>query len=176
MMSSLLWTLIAIQIAMGAFDTFYHHELTERLAWRPSQRHELQLHSIRNMLYAVLFLTLGWAEVHGFWALIALALLVVEVFVTLMDFVEEDISRKLPASERINHTLLALNYGAILVLLLPVLIEWAGRSTGVDVIFYGFWSVLAGVSAAGVGLFGWRDLAASKRLARLNGVAGTNLV
>ena len=35
-MTSLLWTLIAIQIAMGMFDTFYHHELTERLAWRPS--------------------------------------------------------------------------------------------------------------------------------------------
>jgi len=34
------------------------------------------------------------------------------VIVTLMDFVEEDLSRKLPASERINHTLLALNYGA----------------------------------------------------------------
>lgn len=34
MTSSLLWTLIAIQIAMGAFDTFYHHEMTERLAWR----------------------------------------------------------------------------------------------------------------------------------------------
>ena len=44
-MTSLLWTLIAIQIAMGVFDTFYHHELTERLAWRPSQRYELQLHA-----------------------------------------------------------------------------------------------------------------------------------
>ena len=41
-MTSLLWTLIAIQIVMGVFDTFYHHELTERLAWRPSQRYELQ--------------------------------------------------------------------------------------------------------------------------------------
>ena len=100
MMSSLLWSLIAIQIAMGAFDTFYHHELTERLAWRPSQRHELQLHSIRNVLYALLFLTLGWLEVHGVWAMIVIAVLVVEVFVTLLDFVEEDMSRKLPASER----------------------------------------------------------------------------
>ena len=59
--------------------------------------------------------------------MIVISVLVVEVFVTLMDFVEEDMSRKLPASERINHTLLALNYGAILVLLLPILIEWAGR-------------------------------------------------
>ena len=32
-------------------------------------------------------------------------------------------SRKLPASERINHTLFAINYGAILMLLLPVLFD-----------------------------------------------------
>src|SRR6266566_4496995 len=139
-MTPLLWTLIAIQIAMGMFDTFYHHELTERLAWRPSQRHELQLHSVRNTLYALLFLTLGWLEVRGFWAMIVIAVLVVEVVVTLMDFVEEDLSRKLPASERINHTLLALNYGAILVLLLPVLIAWAGQPAAIEPAFHGFWS------------------------------------
>src|SRR3977135_684398 len=161
MMSSLLWTLIAIQIARGAFATFYHHELTERLAWRPSQRHELQLHSIRNMLYALLFPTLGWFEVHGFWAMIVIAVLVVEVVVTLMDFVEEDMSRKLPASERINHTLLALNYGAILVLLVPILIELAGRPTTVQRISYGFWSILAATSALGAGIGGVRDFAAS---------------
>ena len=137
MTSSFLWTLIAIQIAMGAFDTLYHHELTERLAWRPSQRHELQLHSVRNALYALLFLTFGWLEVHGFWAMIVIAVLVVEVVVTLMDFVEEDMSRKLPASERINHTLLALNYGAILVLLLPVLIPLV-LLIGIGVVLWGF--------------------------------------
>src|SRR6476646_8845821 len=131
MISSFLWSLIAIQIFMGAFDTFYHHELTERLAWRPSQRHELELHCVRNALYALLFLTLGWLEVHGVWAVVVIAILVVEVVVTLMDFVEEDMSRKLPATERINHTLLALNYGAILMLLLPVLIGWAAQPTGV---------------------------------------------
>ena len=52
-MTTMLWTLIAIQIAMAAFDTIYHHELTERLAWRPSQRHELKLHAARSLIYAV---------------------------------------------------------------------------------------------------------------------------
>ena len=176
MMSSFLWSLIAIQIAMGAFDTFYHHELTERLAWRPSQRHELRLHSLRNALYALLFLTLGWLEVHGFWAMVVIAVLVVEVIVTLMDFVEEDMSRKLPATERINHTLLALNYGAILVLLLPVLIEWADRPTGIVSAYYGFWSILAAVAAIGAGIGGIRDFAASRRLARLNSAPAGGLV
>src|SRR6185369_4257636 len=92
-------------------------------------RHELRLHSLRNALYALLFATLGWLEVHGFWAMLVIAVLVVEIIVTLLDFVEEDMSRKLPATERINHTLLALNYGAILMLLLPVLIEWADQPT-----------------------------------------------
>jgi uncharacterized protein (TIGR01777 family) len=166
-MTTLLWTLIAIQIAMGAFDTIYHHELTERLAWRPSQRHELQLHSLRNALYALLFLTLGWLEVHGVFAMIVIAVLVVEVVVTLLDFVEEDFSRKLPASERINHTLLALNYGAILVLLLPVLIEWAGQPAAVEPAFDGFWSILATLAAIGAGLGGARDFAAARRFERL---------
>ena len=52
MNSTLLWTLISIQIFMGAFDTLYHHEFTERLAWRPSQSHELKLHAVRNFFYA----------------------------------------------------------------------------------------------------------------------------
>ena len=176
MTSPLLWSLIAIQIAMGAFDTFYHHEITQRLAWRPSQRHELQLHGVRNMLYALLFLTLGWLEPHGLAAMAIIVVLVVEVVITLMDFVEEDISRKLPASERINHTLLALNYGAILILLLPVLMEWAELPTSITAAYYGLWSMLAAVSAIGVGLFGLRDLAASRRLARLNNRSVSGLV
>src|SRR5438876_9005465 len=71
-MTPLLWSLISIQIVMGAFDTFYHHELTERLAWRPSQRYELKLHGVRNTLYALLFLVLGWLEVYGIWAMLVI--------------------------------------------------------------------------------------------------------
>src|ERR1700761_7332165 len=157
MASPVLWTLIAIQIAMGAFDTFYHHELTERLAWRSSQRRALQLHGVRNMLYALLFLILGWLEVHGLLAMAIIVVLVAEVVITLMDFVEEDMSRKLPASERINHTLLALNYGAILVLLLPVLIDWAMQPAGIKAVDHGWLGVGAAVAAAGVAVFGLRD-------------------
>ena len=127
---------------MGVFDTFYHHELTERLAWRPSQRYELQLHGLRNVLYGLLFLVLGWLEVHGILAMLIIAVLAAEIVITLMDFVEEDMSRKLPASERINHTLLAINYGAILVLLLPVLIDWAMQPTGVKSAYAGWLSLV----------------------------------
>ena len=153
-MTSLLWTLIAVQIAMGVFDTFYHHELTERLAWRPSQRYELKLHGVRNTLYAFLFLVLGWLEVHGIFAIIIIAVLVAEIVITLMDFVEEDMSRKLPATERVNHTLLAINYGAILVLLLPVLIGWASLPTEIQSAYTGLFSMVAAASALRCG--DWR--------------------
>src|SRR5262249_9800978 len=160
-MTPLLWILVAIQVAMGAFDTLYHHELTERLAWRASQRHELQLHSIRNFLYALLFLMFGWLEVYGLLALLVIVVLAAEVVITLMDFVEEDLSRKLPASERINHTLLALNYGAILVLLLPVLIGWAWQPFGIRIVDHGWLGMAATVASMGVAVFGLRDFAAS---------------
>ena len=74
-MTTLLWILIAIQIAMAAFDTIYHHELTERLAWRPSQRHELALHAARSFVYAALFVVLGFLELHGVFAMLVIAAL-----------------------------------------------------------------------------------------------------
>lgn len=175
-MTPLLWTLIAIQIVMGTFDTFYHHEFTERLAWRPSQRFELQLHAVRNMMYALLFLLLGWLEVYGVLALLIIALLVAEIVITLMDFVEEDLSRKLPASERINHTLLAINYGAILVLLLPVLIGWAMQPFGVTVVYQGLLSIAATACAIGAALCGVRDFAVTRRLARMTSTPARELV
>ena len=167
MNSYLLWSLIMIQIVMGAFDTLYHHEFTERLAWRPSQGHELKLHAIRNFLYALIFIVLGCFEVYGLIAYILIGVLAIEVVITLMDFVEEDMSRRLPATERINHTSLALNYGAILVLALPVLLTWAQRETGFVSIHYGLRSYMALLSAIGVAVFGLRDLLASFRSDRL---------
>ncbi|MEA3042068.1 MAG: uncharacterized protein QOC65_1557 [Sphingomonadales bacterium] len=166
-MTSLLWALVAVQIAMGAFDTFFHHEGTERLAWRPSQRRELQLHGVRNLLYAVLFATLGWTEPHGALASALIALLAAELVITLWDFIEEDRTRHLPASERVTHTLLALNYGAILTLLAPVLLGWAATPTGLGPIYHGLWSWLSAAAAFGTGIAGVRDLAAAARTARL---------
>jgi uncharacterized protein len=114
-----LWIAVFAQMMMGAFDTIYHHEGTERLAWRASQRVELILHGVRNLAYAVMFTALGWFEPRGLWAVALLALLAGELLITLWDFVEEDRTRHLPATERITHTLLTLNYGVILAMLVP---------------------------------------------------------
>jgi uncharacterized protein len=167
MTSPLLWTLIVIQLAFGLFDIVYHHEIMERLAWRSSQRRELKLHGARNLAYAVLFLALGFLELKGFWAMLVIAVLAAEIVITFTDFVEEDLSRRLPASERITHALLAINYGAILALLVPVLIGWAEQQTAVVPVWYGIGSVLAPLAAAGVIVFGLRDFFAARRMQRL---------
>src|SRR5437762_12358907 len=162
-MTTMLWTLIAIQTAMAAFDTIYHHVLTERLAWRPSQRHELALHAARSFVSVALFLVLGSLEPHGVFAMLVMLALAIEVVITLADFIEEDMSRKLPASERVNHTLLAINYGAILVLALPLLAAWAGEPAAVKFVSYGYWSALMAFAAFGAAIFGARDMTAARR-------------
>jgi len=167
MTSPVLWSLIVVQLALGLFDIVYHHELTERLPWRRSQRHEMRLHGVRNLAYAALFFTLGLFEPHGVWAMLVIAVLVGELVVTLMDFVEEDVSRKLPATERVTHTLLAINYGAILALLIPVLAGWAGEPSAIVPVWYGIGSVLAPLAALGVIVFGLRDFFAARRAERL---------
>ncbi len=166
-MSDLIWTLVFLQVAMGGFDTLYHHELTERLAWRPSQAGELRLHGARNLAYAVMFLALGWSRPQGALAIALIALMLGELVLTLWDFVEEDRTRKLPASERITHTLLTLNYGVVLALVIPLLTGWARQPTALVPVFQGVWSVLCAIAAAGVVVSGLRDLAAAGRAGRI---------
>ncbi|GLH80222.1 epimerase [Bradyrhizobium sp. SSBR45G] len=175
-MTPLLWSLIALQIVMGVFDTFYHHEFTERLAWRPSQRGELKLHAVRNGLYALLFAVLGWCQPQGVFALLVLAVLAAEIVITLTDFVEEDLTRRLSPSERINHTLLAINYGAILMLLVPLLIDWAMQPTAIVPAYAGLLSWIAAAAAVGAGLCGLRDVTAARRLARMSQPDAAGLV
>jgi uncharacterized protein len=176
MTSPVLWTLIAVQLALGLFDILYHHELTERLPWRTAQRRELNLHGVRNFAYAALFLGLGLSEPHGLWAMLVIAVLAAELVVTLVDFVEEDLTRKLPASERVTHTLLAINYGAILALAVPILLGWARQPTAIVPVWYGIGSALAPMAALGVIVFGLRDIVAGRRAERLVGGDAAELV
>lgn len=60
--------LMAFQGCLGAFDTLYHHELTEALPGRPSARLELSIHSVRSLIYSALFIGLAVWAFHGVWA------------------------------------------------------------------------------------------------------------
>ena len=157
--------LATIQGLVGAFDLAFHHELTERLSWKPGARREMGLHALRNGLYAVIFLVLAWFEPHGWWVAAFVAVLAAEVAITLADFVVEDRSRLLPESERIVHTLLAVSYGAFLALLAPHLLAWADMPSALIAVERGMWSLLFTVFALGVAIWAWRDTARARALA-----------
>ena len=71
--------LMAAQGLLGAFDTLYHHEMTEALPQRRSASKELSIHAIRSLLYSLMFIGLSAWVWHGVWALALLLLFVVAV-------------------------------------------------------------------------------------------------
>jgi uncharacterized protein len=158
-----LFTLIAIQIALGTLDNLWHHEITERLPAKRAARRELSLHATRELLYALLFVGIAHWTWEGAFSLVIAGLLAIEVCVTAADFVVEDMTRRLPKLERILHTVLAVNYGAILAAFAPVLIDWWQMPTAVVAADYGWWSL--GLTAAGCGVGCWavRDAMAAAR-------------
>lgn len=161
-MNTLLLMMI-IQGCLGAFDTLYHHEFTERLPWKPQAAQELWIHGVRNFFYAVIFASLGWVAWGGWLAYLFAAMLLGEIGLTLWDFVIEDRTRKLPASERITHTILAINYGVILALLAPEMMRWAALPAAFYIESHGLWSWTMSLFALGV--FAWAvfDYTRSKR-------------
>ena len=163
--------LMALQGAMGAFDTLYHHEVSERLTWRRCAARELRLHGARNLLYALLFLAFAWSEWHGPLALVLMLVMAAELLLTLADFVIEDRTRDLPASERVTHTLLAINFGVVLGAFTPELVAWSGLPAGLAWRGHGLLSWIASTFGGGVLLWGGRDLARARALERLGAIA-----
>ncbi len=155
--------LLACQGVLGAIDTLWHHEATARLPSSPTARQELVLHGLREAIYAVVFLTLPWWRWEGWLAGVLAMLLAIEIVITLQDFLLEDRTRRLPPSERVLHTVMAIGYGALLALLAPVLLNWAGRPTGLAFESHGVLSWIC--TALGLGVLAWtvRDLAAGVR-------------
>jgi uncharacterized protein (TIGR01777 family) len=153
-----------IQCVLGAFDNLWHHEIQARLPRNPSARKELALHCARELLYAAIFAGIAWRRWQGLWGGLLVALLAAEIAVTICDFVEEDRTRRLPPLERVLHTVMALNYGALLALWAPELGRWLGAPAGLPRTSYGALSWAMTAFALGVGLWGLRDLLAVGRL------------
>ncbi|HSW06715.1 TIGR01777 family oxidoreductase [Aquabacterium sp.] len=157
-------TLLSVQALLGALDNFWHHELQARLPQCTGARRELALHALREAMYGVLFFGLAWWRWLGWCALLLTALLVCEVIVTLLDFLEEDRSRRLPAAERVLHTVLALGYGAFIGLFAPVAWRWFLQPSGWVPVSYGALSGLLTLFAAGVLAWALRNAMAARRL------------
>jgi len=159
--------LLACQGVLGAFDNVWNHEWRERLPSRPGARRELILHALRGGLYAPVFLTFGWLSLRGLYGWAFIAILAIELGITLADFVEEDRSRKLSGLERITHAILTLNYGGFVALAAPEVIAAALQPTGIAVVERGWIAWLMTVYAAGSFGFALREALAARRLGRL---------
>jgi uncharacterized protein (TIGR01777 family) len=158
---TLVFSLLTVQTLLGAVDTLWNHEIAERLPARRAARHELALHAAREFIYAFLFVALAFREWHGAWAGLIAAALLLEVGVTITDFVVEDRTRRLPAFERVLHTVLTLLFGVLLMAIAPVLLEWWREPTAVTAIEYGGFSTLLSVLAVGMAAWGLRDAVAA---------------
>jgi len=163
---TLVFTLLALQALLGAFDNLWHHEWEAKLPQRVSARRELALHAARESIYGVVFLGLAWAEWRGAWAAVLALLLLVEVIITLADFLEEDETRRLPPFERVLHTLLAVGYGLFLASFAPVLLDWGRSPTDLVAVDHGLVSWL--FSAFGIFVLAWavRNALAVRELRR----------
>lgn len=162
-MRTALW-LLALQGAMGAFDTVYYHEWRARLPALAGARAELRLHAFRALVYAALFALLPRVEWRGAWAYVLASLLAAEIFITLRDFVVEDRVRAplggVFAGERTTHALMAIIYGAMLANLMPELLAWRHGETALvphtRAVPVGLvWTLT--LMSAGVALSGLRD-------------------
>lgn len=163
---TLILALVTVQALLGAFDTLWHHELVEGLPGRVSARFELGLHAARELIYAGVFLVLAWLQPNGLLAWLFAVVLLVEILITLTDFIEEDRTRTLPPPERVLHTVMAILYGGFLVMVAPHILAWAGEPTGLVAVGHGAWSWVLTVFAAGVFAWGVRDTLATLALYR----------
>lgn len=156
--------LLVLQGVLGATDTLFNHEFVERLAHRREARGELALHAAREAVYAALFLGFAWAAWQGAFAAILGALAAAEVAITVSDELLENRTRVLPRNERALHVFLTLNYGAILALLLPLLVDWGANPTELAPAHHGWMSW--GLTLFGLSSAAWsvRDLVAFRRL------------
>ncbi len=161
-MNIAIW-LLMIMACMGAFDTLYYHEYKLNLAHGEHTVTELRLHAVRDYAYAIIIGTLGWSTWHGVFAYVLGALLLLEICITLADFIEEDQIRKLPPGERITHTLMGIVYGAFLAYLVPEMLKWTELPSGFGAAYHGFPAWVLSIVAIGVFVSGVRDMIASFR-------------
>jgi hypothetical protein len=169
---TLLLYLLAAQGVLGGVDTLFNHELVERLPRRVEARREIGLHSLREALYAVLFIGLGWFEWHGGLALAVAVVLVAEIAVDALDEWTENRIRVLPQNERVLHMILAINLGAIALALAFTLIGWYGLPGGVAVRADGWLSWLLLILGLSSAAWSVRDFAAWRRLSASSDTAG----
>jgi hypothetical protein len=130
-------SLLVFHGLVGGLDVLLNHELIERLPSRPSARTEELLHSLRELVFAILFGTFAWLQWGGSLAWVVGALVGIEFLISLTDTLLEDQTRQLSPLERTLHVLLFINFGAYTASLIPVLVHWYVMPTGFSLVYHG---------------------------------------
>lgn len=162
----LLPALLVAQGVIGGIDTLLNHEMIVRLPYRTDARTEIGVHVLREAMYGVLFLALGWRAWHGGYAAFIGAVLVATIVIDVVDELVENRTRVLPQNERMLHFFLILNLGFITLVMVPTLLDWSARAAALRPVDHGLlsWSL----TALAVAAIGWsiRDFFAWRRLRR----------
>jgi hypothetical protein len=138
---------------LGGIDVVFNHELTEHLPKSLAAKKEVLLHSLREGCFAIIFLSFAWLQTFGAWALVISFIIMGEIVVTGADAIVEDRTRRLSAFERIIHVLLFINTGIYLVLLAPIFSDWFFGNTALQLVDYGWLSLI--LSTLGLLAVGW---------------------
>lgn len=152
---------------LGGADVVVNHELRDRLPHQPQARGEQALHSMRELVFAMLFGGLAWLEWKGGFAWVLAFLLAAEFLVSFIDTLLEDRIRRLSALERGMHVVLFINFGAYSALLARVLIDWHAQPAGLEIVPHGMPTWLLSLLALLALAWSVRDAIAFYRLPHL---------
>ncbi len=123
-----------------------------------------RIHAIRGVLLALFFGGVAGFEWHGAFAWGLAAMILAEIILTLIDFVEEDRSRRLPPEERVLHGILGITGGAFVACLTPHLYAWSAMETALVTVTYGWRTWVLAAMSVGLICFAIRDGLSVKRL------------
>jgi phosphatidylglycerophosphate synthase len=138
---------------IGGLDVFINHEWLARLPSRRDAVAEEKLHSARELLFCLAFLSLGWFEWHGAAVWWIVLLYAGEVLVSAVDVLVEGEIRVLPRPERVLHLFLFMNLGALIVLVGQALLAWSALPTAIVFVDHGWASRV--LTAMGIGALVW---------------------
>jgi phosphatidylglycerophosphate synthase len=142
---------------IGGLDVFINHEWLARLPSRRDAVTEEKLHSARELLFCLAFLSLGWFEWHGAAVWWIVLLYAGEVLVSAVDVLVEGEIRVLPRPERVLHLFLFMNLGALIVLVGQALLGWSALPTAIVFVDHGWASRVLTVMGIGALVWAIRD-------------------
>jgi hypothetical protein len=115
------WLLLVLGV-LGATDILLYHSISHGIRRHPAARGELFTHFLRGPTYALLFLAVPNLELRGLWLVALLALLLVDLAISIADFWLETDSRAglggLPRGEYLLHVVMAMLFGGLVAAVL----------------------------------------------------------